>query len=222
MTRLLGGSAHPLGGWVQYVQLPCDELLADLRAWRSGLGKKLKVSRARPYPEVLDDLVPFEAPWTRELLMPCGDGWTAYLNNSVNGGDPTAAAAHLAAQRNVRCVIAGHSVPDGSGHGSTQLWVHGPDGEPPLMYERTLAAHCEDGRWKWLVSGTPFPFEETERYAARLVRDRLDRDLLLRYLGELGIPAGDDDAYGPGVVVQQKVSWKRRTVTLEEARAEDA
>src|SRR5690606_1138528 len=114
--------------------------------------------RARPYPRVLDDLLPFEAPWTRELLMPCGDGWTAYLNNFVDGGAPPAGAAHLAAQRGVRCVVAGHSAPDASGQRSTQLWVHGPDGAPPLMYERTLAAHCEDGRWKWLVSGTPFAF----------------------------------------------------------------
>lgn len=48
-----------------------------------------------------------------------------------------------------------------------QFWVLGPGGRPPLGYIRTVAVHATDGRWVWDESGTPFDFEEAERYAAR-------------------------------------------------------
>ncbi len=86
------------------------------------------------------------------------------------------------------------------------------------MYERTLSAVATDGRWEWHAGGSPFEFEHQERYAARRIRDRFDRPLLLTYLAALGIPVDDDDAFGPGVIVQQVVRWPRRTMTLEEER----
>jgi hypothetical protein len=202
---------------VQYLDIPVGALVEAVRDVRLADGG-VKVAQARAYPDVLLDLPPFEAPWTRELLMPCGDRWTAYLNNFVNGGDPTAIGPAMARRLNARCVVAVHTPRYGPGHQSTQLLVQGPDGEPPLMYERTLNASATDGRWKWDDSGRPFDFEDVSRYTARRIRDRLDRSLLLRYLTALGIPAGDDDAYGPGVIIQQVVQWRRRTETLEDAR----
>jgi len=218
MTQLLGGAASPIGWSVQYLQTPARTLVEALVTWRCELGQDVEVRPARAYPDVLHDLLPFEAPWTRELVMPCGDGWAAYLNNFVNGGDPTAAGPAMGRRLRVRCVMAEHAPLDGPGHQSTQLWVEGPDGEPPLMSERTLSATATDGRWEWHVSGRPFGFEDVTRYSARRIRDRFDRPLLLHYLRALGIPADDDAAYGPGVVLQQHVDWPRRTETLEEAR----
>ena len=88
------------------------------------------------------------------------------------------------------------------------------------MYERALGAVAADGRWEWITSGAPFEFEDVSRYTARRIRDRLDRPLLIRYLGALGIPADDDNAYGSGILIQQGVDWPVRTQTLEEARAD--
>jgi hypothetical protein len=222
-TILLGGSAGPLGWSVQYVDAAYDRVLAELVAWRRGLGQQLEVSDPEPFPQVLEELAPFQSPWTRELVLPCGT-WTAYLNNPVGGGDLTASADVVALRLGVRWVGAQHTPRHGPGHQATQLWVCGPEGEPPLMFERTLAAYAEDGRWGWEESGTPFPFEDVARYRARRKRDRFDRPLLLAYLEALGVPAGDDRAYGPGVVVQQRAAWHQerppRTVTLAEARAE--
>lgn len=218
----LGGSASPIGWKVQYVDAPVTEVLPGLVMWRQGFGQQLEVSDPQPLPQVLDDFVPFQSPWTRELVLPCGS-WTAYLNNKIDGGDLTASASVIARQLGVRWVGATHTPRYGSGHQSTQLWVCGPDGEPPLMHERTLAAYAEDGRWGWQESGRPFPFEQVGRYQARRKRDRFDRPLLLTYLESLGIPAGDDAAYGAGVIVQQRARWHQerppRLVTLGEARA---
>jgi hypothetical protein len=166
-------------------------------------------------------LAPFEAPWTRELALPCGS-WTAYLNNGINGGDPTAVGQAVARQLGVRHVMAEHTLRYGPGHQATQLWISGPQGSPPLMIEREISASANGGRWEWHTSGTPLPFEDLDRYSARKIRDRFDRSMLLDYLNALGIPADDDSRYGDGVLVQQVVDWPIRSVSLAEARAEFA
>lgn len=62
------------------------------------------------------------------------------------------------------------------------------------MYERTLAAYAEDGRWSWQVSGVAQPFEQVRRYASRRIQDRFDRALLLGYMLALGIAVDDPTA----------------------------
>jgi hypothetical protein len=118
----------------------------------------------------------------------------------------------------VRCVVAVNAPRYGPGHEATQLEVIGPAGEPPLMYERMLSAAATDGRWEWHESGAPFPFEDTARYAARRIRDRFDRRVLIAYLAALGIDVDNDDEYGDGVILRQQVPWERRTVSLVDAR----
>ena len=225
MTVLLGGSASPIGWSVQFVDAPSDVVLAGLLDWRRSppLSQRLEVSAPRPFPAVLDALVPFEAPWTRELVLPCGR-WTAYLNNFVNGGDPSASVQVIADRLRARWVMGMSTLRHGPGHQATQLWVAAPDGPTSLVHERTLCAHAEDGRWTWDDQGRPYPFEDVERYGARRKRDRFDRALLLRYLVALGIPADDDAAYGDGVIVQQRadrhVERPPRVESLAEARAD--
>ena len=128
MTRLLGGPASPIGWSVQYLDVTVDTLVAAIRDMRIASDGRVEVAPARAYPDVLLHLPPFEAPWTRELLMPCGDRWTAYLNNFVNGGDPTAIGPAMARQMHVRCVVAVHAPRYGPGHQSTQLSGRGRTG----------------------------------------------------------------------------------------------
>ena len=94
----------------------------------------------------------------------------------------------------------------------------GPDGEPPLMYRRTIAAHAVDGRWSWHESGESLPFEHPQRYAARLKRSRLDRPLLAEYLAAMGINADDDAAYSDATFIRQRVSWNTRKQTPYQTR----
>lgn len=215
MTRLLGGTESPIGWAVQFIDAPPGTVLEALRSIHSDYS--LEIEGPESYPAVLQRLAPFEAPWTRELVLSCGT-WTAYMNNFVNGGDSSAVGPAVAHELGVRCVIAVNAPRYGLGHQATQLEVMGPAGTPPLMYERTLSASATDGRWEWHEWGAAFPFEDTVRYQARRIRDRFDRGLLIVYLAELGIDADNDDAYGEGVILQQKVPWKRRTVSLGDAR----
>ena len=221
MSALLGGTASPIGWSVQYVDAPFDEVVPALVAWRRGLEQQLEVSDPGPYPSCLQALMPFQAPWTRELLLPCGT-WTAYLNNMIGGGDLSAAGGAVAKNLGVRWVGARHTPQRGPGHQSTQLRVRG--GAPSSSPERSVAVFEQDGRWGWETFGDPLPFEDLSRYQARRKRDRFDRDLLLVYLRALGIPAAEDDAYGPGTLVQQRAGWHDerppRIVTLAQARGD--
>ena len=169
--------------------------------------------------DALSLLLPFESPWSRILLAPCGD-WTAAVNNGMYGGDPSAPAPAISRALNVQCVVACAVPRYGPGHEQTQLEVLGPEGEPPLMHVRTLSATATDGRWEWFESGSPFAFEATERYTARRKRERFDRELLLDYLEHLDVPARSDTAYGPATLVQERAQYERRSMTLDAARAE--
>ncbi len=79
MGQLLGGSSSPIGWSVQYLQAALADVLGEIRRIRRD--RSIDVRGPRPYPGVLYDLLPFEAPWTRELVLPCGE-WTAYLARS--------------------------------------------------------------------------------------------------------------------------------------------
>jgi hypothetical protein len=43
---------------------------------------------------------------------------------------------------------------------------------------RVIELRCDDGRWSWLTSGEPLPFEDTSSYSDRVKRKRLNRTQL--------------------------------------------
>ncbi len=213
---LLGGSARPLGSAVSFLERPIAEVLDAVVEVRD----ECRVTDVGTMVEGLHALDPMESPWTRELLVDCGP-WTAYVNNGRGGGDPTAIAPALARILSCRCVVAVYTQPYGPGHASTQFWLLGPDGEPPLYHVRTIAAHATDGRWRWYTSGTPQSYELAERYSRRRVRDRFDREMLISYLDHLEIRADDPEFFGRGVLVQQVVDWERTMEFAADFRREN-
>ena len=216
----LGGSAAPTGLALNFIAAPFARVIEALTAFRSATGSgRISVDVPHGLWDGIHALDPMEAPWTVETLIDCG-AWTAYLNNGLGGGDPTASADEIARQLETRCVMAMHAPRHGPGHAATQLWVSGPDGVPPLMSVRTLAVHATDGRWSFHQSGTPQPWEDVDRYQVRVKRHRLDRDLLVRYLAAMDIAVDSADFYGDAVVIRSLVDWPIRKVSVAEWRAE--
>jgi hypothetical protein len=207
----------PIGCTISFVDRDHSQVLDMIEALHDHV---CELITARRVPDCLSVLDPMEAPWTVEVIIDCGE-WTAYLNNGMDGGDPTAIAPAVARHMGARCVTAQHIPRYGPGHAATQLWIDGPEGEPPLMGVRALSAHAEDGRWKWHESGTPQSFEHPERYRSRRIRDRLDRDLLIEYLVALGIHVDDPAFFGSGVGLRQLVDWSRREVSVADWRWEN-
>jgi len=215
---LLGGRFAPIGCTAAFLESAVGAVLAELEAHRGSNG--LEVTGPMMIEDALGELDPMEAPWTTHLVVDCG-AWTCYLNNGLAGGDPTAAAPALADRLETKCVTALHTPRYGPGHASTQLWIQGPGGEGPLMHLRTLAAHCEDGRWSWHESGKLQPFETPSRYKVRLVRNRLDRTLLVSYLSALEIDVDDPTFFGDAWAIREIVAWPTRRVPVQEWRNEN-
>lgn len=215
----LGGTLAPLGLSVSFLRQRVDTVRTALLDWRRNqLKQTIEEFGPVPFPECVQLLEPLEAPWTTELLIDAGE-WTAYLNNGIDGGDPTASAPHLASMLACDCVVSMHAPLYGPGHAATQLWLIGPNGTPPLMHERTISAHAEDGRWSWETTGEPQSWEQLDRYGARRILDRFDRPLLVEYLAALQIRVDDASFYADGFRLRQVVGYKRRQETSAQVRA---
>ena len=147
--------------------------------------------------EAICALSPRTVPWSREAFADGGD-WTAYLNE---GSDPWPVTSYISRMLDTQAVVATCSVDPP--HASTQSELIGPSGVPPLLYVRTLAAHCENGRWKCVAEGAVQPFEKVERYAKRRVQDRLDRALLMECLAALGVEPEERSRFRPSAVVSR-------------------
>ena len=111
-------------------------------------------------------------------------------------------------------------------YGSVQFGLSGPDGEPPGNAIRVIYAANDGGPWEFGQFGEPLPFEETERYQARRVRDRFTMEMLRDYLQALGIRAFEADYYLPPedntAVLLERTDLRLselKNYTLAEARA---
>lgn len=58
---------------------------------------------------------------------------------------------------------------------------------------RIVRAMKDSPRWDFFVDGEPLPFEEHDQYTARFIRDRFQRDGVLRYLERWGAPVRQPD-----------------------------
>ena len=71
---------------------------------------------------------------------------------------------------------------------------HGTDW---LNAGRTIHAGYYDDGWEFGANGPPLPFEESERYNERRIRDRFTDEMLERYCAQLGIDLFNENFYGP-------------------------
>jgi hypothetical protein len=104
--------------------------------------------------------------------------------------------------------------------------VYGHEKTEWLNLIRKIRLEYDMGKWHFEQFGTPFPFEETERYQAKRKTERFDFQLLKKYLIELGgLLPFEEDFYLPAydrsailVQVDVKKLPQIRDVSLMEAR----
>lgn len=227
MNVVFGGGWWPLGWHMGLVEAPFESVTECFRAWMKGLRRRNRFDRLDgSIGDQLHSLLPLEAPWTRELFVRTTTAWTAHFANSIGGGDSWPRVSFVARELGVRWVVATHIPPGQYEYPSTQLWLGGPDGDR-LGFVRTISAGIYDsGRWEFEANGPLQPWEEPEHYEAKLTRDRFTRELLLRYLGALGIDADAPSFYRDGVRVAERALWHwarpPRTVSLAQARRDYA
>jgi hypothetical protein len=201
------------------LKAPLDRVRADVLGWRRGdLQQVVEASEPSAFPDCMALFDPLESPWSMEMLIDSGE-WTTYMNNGIGGGDPTAAAPHLAVRLGCDGVVAMHAPLSRFGRASTQLVLIEPTWTTPSRQLRVLAAHAEDGRWSWHAHGAVQGFETPARYTARRIRDRFDRALLVTYLAAMGIRVDDPSFFGNGIRLRRVVDYEVRREPLALARA---
>jgi hypothetical protein len=70
-----------------------------------------------------------------------------------------------------------------------------------LNLKRCVDVGCYEDGWEFTAKGPVLPFEHTERYRARRIRDRFTPEMLQSYCRALGIDVFNADFYGPEFVL---------------------
>lgn len=153
------------------------------------------------FDEVVTELTPVPG-LSRYAVVPMpSDRWSLLLNNATRGTDvgvvPSLAARQLEC-RGIRAVCVEDDEP---GYPARILEVFGPDGEPPLLSRRSIAAANDGGKWVFETTGEPYPFERVEEYEQRRKADRFTCRMLYDYLRELGVPIDDEPDWAGAFLV---------------------
>ncbi|WPG37672.1 hypothetical protein [Variovorax sp. EBFNA2] len=72
---------------------------------------------------------------------------------------------------------------------------------------RRMVRVMKDDHWDFFQEGNPLGFEQTARYASRLLKDRLTRDLVLDYLEAWGAPVREEAFWRTSIPAATFVSW---------------
>lgn len=155
--------------------------------------------------EIFKVLVPLSTMMSRKrLLIATTSNWTCYLDNRYRGTDPSAISV-LA--RRLKCqtlwMIAKPHTYNKEGkrrsgrQGALLLEVFGPEDTDWQNIVRSIRLVNNAGSWEFELTGTPFPFEKTERYEARKKTDRFTFEMLKDYLDHLGLQPFDEYYYLP-------------------------
>lgn len=130
------------------------------------------------------------------------DDWTLLLSNGPLGTDVGMIPSLVARELHIRGIRA-VCVDDGASPFAARiLEVFGPDGEPPLLIERMIAAANDGGRWVFETSGTPFPFEDQTQYRHRIKAKRFTSAMLHDYLRRLDVPVDSEPDWVNARIVQ--------------------
>jgi hypothetical protein len=219
MGLLPNSSLEPLAATLAFIRAPLarvrDVLLHD---WGTAIqAERIEHHLTGDLDTLVRSLDPMKTPWDRVLAIETGTPWLAVTDNQIGYSDVGSYMPFVAERLRADLCLATATAKSGCSFSysrahDTGVWVEG---------WRVVYALLER-RWEFFQSGTPFPFEETSRYAARRIRDRLTPEMMDRYLRALAIPRLDDSR-GPLTGWVMELAWTHgdgpRTLTVAEAKA---
>jgi hypothetical protein len=145
---------------------------------------------------LLQQLDPYWWP-SKSLVVETAGKWTAAFSN----GHDTYWASILSERMRVRGVVTDFSV-DVVRQGDVRNYGN-------VLFElidrgksvRLIQVSRQSSGWEANFLGSQQPFEEANRYEARVKRERFDIGMLNRYCAALGIARSDADFYGPRAIL---------------------
>jgi hypothetical protein len=184
---------------VWFVEGSFEEVKRELIAWDKEMDLNRSFTEVRkPLEEALSLLEPRSVPTWRFLLTETAANWCAVFSQ---GSDiyPTHVLARRLHSRSLETDYSPHIVRGGAQFslGNMKFWCRNEGGPES---NRGIQATYQS-RWEWHEMGEPFPFEMTDRYEAKRVKDRFDLALLNGYCAALGIDRANPDFYGPRVIL---------------------
>lgn len=208
MIGLLNNEFAPITFKIGLLNCSYGRALEAFVDWRRRVHKVVEFEEEEsPLERKLASLQPLEPVPGRQLMVSTkSDDWVAFFNNGSRGSDPVSIVGHLSQELTCRGLIA-TAVPDTYSHGkglygSVQFELFAPHRTEFLNYERTVSASNDGGKWVFGAVGAVQPFEETESYSNRRVRDRFTPDMLRRYCHALGVYIDSYEFYGTQSVLQ--------------------
>ena len=231
---LLDDRWAPVTSEMGFLETDAEHATRAFAEWEGGLHADRGIAvEARPVSGPLEHALSALLPLTdterqRYLFMPTRSAWTAYVDNSWRGTDAASPMAYMARTlgcRGMRVVAVPNTLRGDKGrYGMVALEVYGPRNIGLRNYVRAINAANDGGRWVFVQTGEPFPFEKLEQYQARRVRDRFTFDILKEYLHHLGLAPFEEDFYlpegAPAWLVERKgpVLPQQKEYTLAQAR----
>jgi hypothetical protein len=218
------GPLAPITLGAGYLRVPLDRAQTAMATWRKQQAQRngfVQNPVSGSFPEVLGNLVPLVMMGTtRELLIECKLGWTAYFSNNARGTNAGIRIGYLCTQLacdGIAILNQPHTAHGREGiAGAVRFEYFGPAPTHFLNYIRSIAAVYDGRKWAFDLGGQEQPFETPNAYLARSVKARFTGDLLVKYCQALGVSPYDEDFYGARAVLFTKTDPVLLAITKSE------
>lgn len=211
MRLLFNDRLAPITSTIGFLETPLAVGVEAFLRWQRSIHEPLGISfTQRPILGGLEPALLALLPLTsilrqRHLFLPTASPWIAFFDNGHQGTDAFSPMSYLAEQTGCRGMrvtaipdtVQGEFKGSRGRYGGLVLEVYGPDRTEFLNYVRSIALVNDGGRWVFEQSGSPFPFEDVERYAAPRRKERFTFGMLERYLQAMGLSPFDEAFYLP-------------------------
>jgi hypothetical protein len=230
MTQPFAGHYAPVTFGAGFLKLPFRELVDDYSVW---VKRNHPNATATPcegsFRDALDQLAPLTAPASKELLIDVQGQFTAILSNSLMVGDAFPRTAYWSSR--MKCeALAVTCVPDkydrvtlGAIDVDRAMQVQLFSGKEGVsgMPRRTVTASKDDDRWVFDNKGDPLPFEDTQKFTNRRVRDRFGPEDVSAFIRYFGLPLSREPTCDRALLLSyMEPRAVRRSFSYSEAQAD--
>lgn len=208
---LLDNRFAPLTYSWGFLEAPFQQVGDEAVQWTKSIFTKVDILHfKKPLADALSSLEPLITPPRKKLLLNTQSGWVAYFDNGTDGGDPSSFVGYMSERLKCRglavsCIphtFSGNDKKAKGTHRAVIFKLYAPEKRDWLNLERSISMVNDYGKWIFETTGTVQPFEKTEKYRARAVKDRFTAELLEQYCADLTVRIFDENTYGPeGILI---------------------